>query len=349
MRTGSSRRGFTLIELLVVIAIIAILIGLLLPAVQKVRDAANRAKCANSLKQIALACHTYSDAYGTLPRGNVINYANTGTFNSGDRVHKGWGIEILPYMEQAALYQEYAAVDVRNNGAGLPPDEYVDANVHQPQVRRVVSVYSCPADPNKGQILNPISGVADRARLFATGSYRAVTGKSDGGAIWDTLQGTLQPEWRGAIHGQSLLVPIAGLKPEKLVAVADGTSNTIMFGEYYTTTCTRRTTFWADAQSSYSMSYAAINTPQALQPDYLACNASLGTTVRDCELTATPDNHSDGNNSCKRGWGSLHGGGTINFANCDGSVRSLSPRIDTAVLFPAMATIAGGEVINDTN
>src|ERR1051325_315140 len=94
------RAGFTLIELLVVIAIIGVLIGLLLPAVQKVREAANRTKCENSLKQIALACHTYHDSYLNFPGGGPTFF-----------------VPLLPYLEQGNLYQQLQDTAKANNTA----------------------------------------------------------------------------------------------------------------------------------------------------------------------------------------------------------------------------------------
>jgi prepilin-type N-terminal cleavage/methylation domain-containing protein/prepilin-type processing-associated H-X9-DG protein len=328
----SKSSAFTLIELLVVIAIIAILIGLLLPAVQKIRDAANRMKCSNNLKQIGLACHNYHDTNGFLPRGSLLDLTQANPTIS-NRQHYNWATLILPYVEQTSLLGKIEA-NQRDNGPGLPRDEYNDANANQAFVQQYMPLYTCPSDPNAKKVLEPESraGNDPGGRLFMTGSYRANTGVGDpvNNKWWDTNDGGTPPsQLRGPIHVQSRGL---GLDGEPLAAVTDGLSNTLMVGEYTTRTRERRATFWARAYTSYSMSSATPGQPRTLLGDYDRCEAIGG---------------QDGNNVCKRAWGSQHGGGVINFVYCDGSVRTVKQTIDTNTVFPALASIAGGEVVTD--
>jgi len=124
------RQGFTLIELLVVIAIIAILIALLVPAVQKVREAASRTQCQNNLKQIGLAMHMYNDTYKKLPAGWVVRQC-------GPSPSPGWSWAtiILPYIEQAGLYNQLAPDLVTPNGP-----------VVNALTQSQIAIYRCPSD-----------------------------------------------------------------------------------------------------------------------------------------------------------------------------------------------------------
>jgi prepilin-type N-terminal cleavage/methylation domain-containing protein/prepilin-type processing-associated H-X9-DG protein len=325
------RRAFTLIELLVVIAIIAILIGLLVPAVQKVRDAAARAQCQNNLKQIALALHNYHDTYRNFPPGGMQTGLN------GARCYTNWAIEILPYVEQRNLYLRYdqSRLNEHNN------QKFV--------VQSRVPVYECPNDPYNGLLERPGSGPQRYA--YRHGSYRAVSGRSGaiGRGFWDTFEPQFWPpnwimlkEWRGALHGTA--TPYNGIPaqnatgvggaplsqmggPERMANITDGTSNTLFIGEYYNTDVSNRATFWAYTYASYNQS-SVTSESRILGDSYNKCSNMPG---------------QGGNNPCKRGFGAFHDGG-VNFALCDGSVRWISYSVDINLL-AAMATISGGEVV----
>ena len=136
------RRGFTLIELLVVLAVIAVLVSLLLPAVQNAREAARRVSCKNNLKQIGIGLHLYHDTFATLPPGYIANFAK-----EEDEKGWGWGAFLLPYIEQSSLYD------------ALDPDAQSLTNVandaeYGQWLRTSLQLYVCPSDTG-GRLAHP--------------------------------------------------------------------------------------------------------------------------------------------------------------------------------------------------
>lgn len=208
--TVDGRRGFTLIELLVVIAIIAILIGLLVPAVQKVREAANRTTCGNNLKQIGLACHSYHDANGFLPPSRIWDHWAT------------WAVLILPYLEQSSLYNQWDIEDVYYN--------------QTPQARAgQVPVYFCPSRRAPG-LLSVSGDVPDNGipnsnhTAGALGDYGGSAGDFQYSGWFDGVNanGAMTTGQPAAINGTKIH-SWKGRVTFKMIT--DGTGNTLLAGE----------------------------------------------------------------------------------------------------------------------
>ena len=194
------RAAFTLIELLVVIAIIAILIGLLLPAVQKVREAASRMKCQNNMKQLALALHNYENANGALPPSRL----QIGSTAAG----RSWTAVALAYVEQDSVGKQINLNALWNDNTGNPSNLTLAGNTF--------SVFVCPSVPGrKAPPSGPAQGPADYGSVNA---IRRVFYTSNNIAAPDATAS----EWPGALQKQVAV---------KFTSITDGTSNTILLGE----------------------------------------------------------------------------------------------------------------------
>jgi prepilin-type N-terminal cleavage/methylation domain-containing protein len=312
MQMRSRQRGFTLVELLVVIAIIAVLIGLLLPAVQAARESARRTRCGNNLKQIGLAALSHESAKKMLPPGNV----SQGTDINGPYVG-GWTIELLPYLEATTTHRLWnktrALEDVANRALR----------------ETFMPAYTCPVDVSTTVLQKPESGPGYTLD-WAPGSYRAMSGHSlgqTGDHYWDNPLAARRPVtelregWQGPMHTTAIdSTGWRSLRAERLKSIRDGQSHTALVGEYQTTTTQARRTFWAYAYTSYTQSSAFFES-RTLVADYDRCVLAGG----------------GGEHTCKRAWGSLHPAG-VQFVFCDGAVKTIPVTVDMQV-FVAAATI----------
>ncbi len=312
MIVGGCKRSaaFTLIELLVVIAIISVLIGLLLPAVQKVREAANRMSCSNNLKQIALATHAYHDAQGYLPVNSLAGI--DGPYGASTKAWS-WLARLLPYVEQENLYRE----------GGIPTTTLYDARV---AAARPVKTFFCPSDQALTQ--GTRSDAADLGALLSPNNPAMAAGmtnyKGVSGANWAWGEtqwhnpGT-NGQMNGLSFGDGLFYRSDFLSKKRLTDISDGTSNTFMIGEDI-----------PEKNKWCSWPYA---------------NNAVGT----CAI-APNARRSDGSAYDTEDWRNIysfrsrHPGG-LQFALADGSVRFVSERIELKT-YRALATIRGGEVVS---
>jgi prepilin-type N-terminal cleavage/methylation domain-containing protein len=316
------RPAFTLIELLVVIAIISVLIGLLLPAVQKVREAANRSSCQNNLKQIGLALHLYHDTRGSFPAGYLYTLPPPGTgggppgqrpvlFRHFDRPPPipelvwngpgwGWASLILPYIEQGPLASRIDYLDP------------VETPRHLEVRTQPLRMYICPSDRYTG-VFPVYSDVTDGVIATAhTNSYAACFGY---GGLLNVL-----PDLGNGVFARNSHIRFAD--------ITDGTSNTIAIGE--------RAAMFAQTPWAGVMTSGTVRTTPGA-PVYTAI-VELAPTM----VLARIGNKPLHDPYCEPyDFFSPHHG-VVQFVFADGSVHALSTTLNVEVL-QALATRAGGE------
>ena len=305
------RPAFTLIELLVVIAIIAILIGLLLPAVQKVREAAARMKCSNNLKQMGIALHSYHDVNGTFPPGAAPVNATS----------LGWNSYILPYIEQDNIWRlmnptvaAYATGVNRNQGANR------------------ISVFLCPSygEERSSSTIDNVGGQNGYTIHYVGNMGPKGTNPTTGAAYgFANLggQGGMAIDGMLPYHTSVWTSQPARTAGVTMTGISDGTSNTLMLFEVA----------WTGLERA----------PGSLRAWPRGCHWSDDcTSMKNVANAMRTVKYNGGGNYNDISMGSNHTGG-CNVALGDGSVRFLRESVDLNRVLKPLASRAGGEVISD--
>src|SRR5262245_21195375 len=339
--------GFTLIELLVVIAIIAILIGLLVPAVQKVREAAARAQCQNNLKQLGLACHNYHDAYKKLPPGRK-SLGNTqgaviATYASDPILLNQHGlIYLLPFIEQRNLYARFNLKAATGNfmasqvfGYPLSPGSVLStpdaiASGNAPLAAVELSILLCPSDGGD-KVIAP--GSVHYSPDGTAGKVAAVKTCYD---FIAQAQGVNRYNWwRNTTTGTRYI--FGENSNATLSQISDGTSNTLLMGEQTLDLFNGVTSAWAYA----GWVSVGIDPVGAWNVTYPA----RGLNIWNYNNNPHPLNNQPGRRASWYNAASWHPGG-VNFVFADGSVRFIQETIDIPNL-TRLCRMADGEVITN--
>jgi len=317
----------------VVIAIIAILIGLLLPAVQKVREAAARSKCMNNLKQIGLGVHNYHSAFGCIPPGSYsfavggVNGSGAGDANSGPAW--AWSVALMPYIEQDSLYRALGADSKNLLPLASDPNSAAIVATQLPLLQQSPSIFLCPSDPGSKSF--PLN---DNRPLTGTGAAGTVLlGQSNYVVNSGNLTGNAPSVLFNAVA--------AGKKGLSFLEIGDGTSQTFCAGE--------RTT-----RLVYGLATDNDTPPQNMQDAALwAGQFAPGNAAKTADNTAnfgwtcyrmqdgfhgTSNNPAPKDKITNAAFSSQHTGGA-NFVMCDGAVRFVSQTIDFAAYVDGKAPL----------